>query len=463
MFLNKYNSESSNEDEKNKFNNIYPFSFFKVSKVRNSFLKQMISYEEKEKEYMTLYGFRMNNNNNKKIIKRNKRKNKIKNFPKSLSSSSVISNLKKIFSLNFDKKNTFYQVNPFNLQILPHIKRNIRKYDTHISINTNNINNIKFDNSFLNKMINKKRNITSKNLIFKSTKSPFITDIKEIKETIPNNSKSKNKKNKVSTNLILSELLSGNIENNKLSKNNFLKFNNHFSFNKPTSININSPKSLKLNSFSSTDLKIKSNECTPLFERNLIIKSIKNQRNKDKDTNKNERNTFSSLKSQDSDISSVELRSITNFNNNNKIFNNENSITKNNSKKDKKKVFNSLFKNKIFNLQNEIDKCSKEHEKNEDEYKLYIKYMIKKCKHIYDVIDTNFTHKIRKSDYNIKQNEKLNSGDKDNKNKKRKAELRYQILKNGNKIYNLVNENNQLNKRMINTLQKFLEKSNPTN
>ena len=89
--------------------------------------------------------------------------------------------------------------------------------------------------------------------------------------------------------------------------------------------------------------------------------------------------------------------------------------------------------------------------------------MIKKCKHIYDVIDTNFTHKIRKSDYNIKQNEKLDSVDKENKNKKRKADLRYQILKNGNKIYNLVNENNQLNKRMINTLQKFLEKSNPTN
>ena len=92
--------------------------------------------------------------------------------------------------------------------------------------------------------------------------------------------------------------------------------------------------------------------------------------------------------------------------------------------------------------------------------------MIKKCKFIYDLIDTNFTFKIPESEYDIKKNETLkfiDSIDKENKNKKRKADLRYQILKNGNKIYNLVNENNQLNKRMINTLQKFLEKSNPTN
>ena len=92
--------------------------------------------------------------------------------------------------------------------------------------------------------------------------------------------------------------------------------------------------------------------------------------------------------------------------------------------------------------------------------------MIKKCKFIYDLIDTNFTFKIPESEYDIKNNEIskfIDSIDKENKNKKRKAEFkqrRFQILKNEYRIKNLANENNNLNRRIIKKLQKFLEKNN---
>ena len=54
MYLKKYNSVSRNENGKNHLNNLYPFSFFKIPKVKKSFSKLIKSYEEKEKKYMTL-------------------------------------------------------------------------------------------------------------------------------------------------------------------------------------------------------------------------------------------------------------------------------------------------------------------------------------------------------------------------------------------------------------------------
>ena len=128
MYLKKYNSESRNENVKNHLNNLYPFSFFKIPKVKKSFTKLIKSYEEKEKKYMTLFGIRLNNSNNK-IISRNKKRNKSKNFQKSLSNSSMISNLKKLFSLNLDKKNSLFQINPMDSKLFPHIQRNLRRYN----------------------------------------------------------------------------------------------------------------------------------------------------------------------------------------------------------------------------------------------------------------------------------------------------------------------------------------------
>ena len=80
---------------------------------------------------MTLFGIRLRNSNNK-IISRNKKRNKSKNFQKSLSNSSMISNLKKLFSLNLDKKNSLFQINPMDIKLLPHIQRNLRRYTTNL-------------------------------------------------------------------------------------------------------------------------------------------------------------------------------------------------------------------------------------------------------------------------------------------------------------------------------------------
>ena len=151
MNLNKYKHSPNDDNVKKSLNNIHPFSSFKVSKVRNGFLKQINNYKEKEKKCMTLFGVDPDNIKNTKG-----NQNNMKKYQKSLSSSSIITSLKELFSLNHKKKNSLPVINQINLnfQILPHIKRSIRKYRTNLLINTNNINNIKFDNPLLNNIIN---------------------------------------------------------------------------------------------------------------------------------------------------------------------------------------------------------------------------------------------------------------------------------------------------------------------
>ena len=181
---------------------------------------------------------------------------------------------------------------------------------------------------------------------------------------------------------------------------------------------------------------------------------------------KNKQSSISSLKSQDSENSSAEIISTSHYINE-KIKIKDKKERKYTNKK-KKMIFNLKFKNKILNFQQELDKISKEHEKNEDEYNLYIKYMIKKCKFICGIIDKNFTNKIPESEYNIKRKEMskfMYSVLEEKNNKKKKAELeqmRFQITRNLERINSLIVKNNYLNRRVYSNAKKFIDKSNNT-
>ena len=477
MNLNKYKHSPNDDNVKKSFNNIHPFSSFKVSKVRNGFLKQINNYKEKEKKCMTLFGVDPDNIKNTKG-----NQNNMKKYQKSLSSSSIITSLKELFSLNHKKKNSLPVINQINLnfQILPHIKRSIRKYRTNLLINTNNINNIKFDNPLLNNIINEKK-VTSKNLNHKSTKSPFITEMKEINQI---NSPSKQNNSEFNPNLKLTEILN---ENNQktISNNKLMSFNNHFSFN--NLIPFNQLKSFRFDSHSLSNdklfLKSFSNKSLVGIKPLSLIKTPRNNRYKfsqnyslsenklnlnhiNMSKDKNKQSSISSLKSQDSENSSAEIISTSHYINE-KIKIEDKKERKYTNKK-KKMIFNLKFKNKIFSFQQELDRISKEHEENEDEYNLYIKYMIKKCKFICGIIDKNFTNKIPESEYNIKRKEMskfMYSVLEEKNNKKKKAELeqmRFQITRNLERINSLIVKNNYLNRRVYSNAKKFIDKSNNT-
>ena len=467
MNLNKYKLISNKEKKKFIFHNIHPFSCFEVTKIKNEFLKELLKYRDKEKNYISLFGIKSLNNS-----KNEKRKRSSKMIQKSFSSTSLLSNLNDLLSLNIHKKNSEISINRNNnnFQILPEIKRNLRRYKTNLSINTNNINNYILKNFLENNQI-KNRQIKS------SKKTPFITDLKEIKQI---NMASKKERNKISTNLTITESLNENQENDKQKKEKNLNFNNHFSFNKMSPISIKSQISLhfespisfpdkkelnKLSNRSILDIKSISILNNPInnrnkpssfyqnFEKNLISKNI----NDFKDNKR--KNSLSSLQSQNSsDIKSIDDNNqMTDIKNGKKVFN-----------KKRKKIFNLIFKEKIFDLQKEINNNSNAHEKSKYSYNSYIKYMIKKSKFIYNILDNHLTYKVPKKEYNIKKNELpefIQTIIKENLDKQKVAEIRAmrnKIDKNELKITRLINENQYINRRVNYHLNKYLRNSNFT-
>ena len=162
MYLNKFNLISNKEKRKFNIDNFKPFSFFKVTKIKNDFSKKLLEYKEKEKNFMSLFGIKTLSNS--KMSKRNKNSgNKIQ---KSMSSASVLSSLNEILSLNHEKKTSMSLINQVNIDFhkLPKIQRSLRRFKTNLSINTNNINNNKFDNMTLRNMIKENKKIKNKQI-----------------------------------------------------------------------------------------------------------------------------------------------------------------------------------------------------------------------------------------------------------------------------------------------------------
>ena len=123
-----------------------------------------------------------------------------------------------------------------------------------------------------------------------------------------------------------------------------------------------------------------------------------------------------------------------------------------------------MIKNKILNLENEMNNNSKEKEKSNDEYNSYIKYMIKKSKYIYHMINTYSTYQFLKSDYDIKKDKIpkfIYSINEDNQNPKRikiMQSARNKLHKNKHLIRYLIEDTNYINRRMNKNIDKFYEK-----
>ena len=406
MYLKKFDFIQNNKNYKLSFRNIHPFSAFKTSKIKNDFLKQINKYEEKENNCMSLFGIDISNIN--KICDRNKRS--ANSSEKSMTNSSLSKSLKNILLLkNANKKNSLPIKNQiiFNFDLFPHIQRKVKKFKTNLSINTNNLNNKQINNLILTNLFESK---TKKDLNILN-KSPYTTDIMENKSN-NFNYKSNSEKNIFKIN----RLLNPKKRKNNIELNQSSNFNKQFSYNELTSINNNTQKTFCFKRPFLFNNKVGKNNFSNKFVNNMkslsILKSPLNKRKKSnifrsfsankfftykdnsskKDRNKN---NYLSLKSNLS--LSEEMKSSLDK----KKTNHKKEFDKTHSKQ-----FNLMIKNKLFDLEEGINKESKEQEKTEDEYKSYIKYMIKKCKYIYNFLDKYISIKIPESDYIIKKEEK---------------------------------------------------------
>ena len=271
MYLKKFDFIQNNKNNKLSFRNLHPFSAFKTSKIKNEFLEQINKYQEKENNCMSLFGIDLSN-----INKNNDRNKRSENSSeKSMTSSSISKSLKNILFLkNANKKNSLpirNQMN-INLDLFAQFQRNVKKFKTNLSINTNNINNNLINNFLLTNIFENKSKKDLNNL----NKSPFITDIIRKNSNIFNYTSNSEKNIFKISGLLKQKKSKNNIELNKSSN-----FNNQFS-NELTSIN--SQKTLSFQKpflFNNINLKkYFSNKTINNMKSLSIIKSPLNKRKK---------------------------------------------------------------------------------------------------------------------------------------------------------------------------------------
>ena len=446
MYLKKFNFILDDKNKKFFFNNFYPFSVFKTSKKKNDFLKQINKYKEEENNCISLFGIKKPNtksNNNRNKKKANK-------LEKTLSNSSLSKSLKDIFILKkLIKKNSLPTVNPININfnLFPNIQRRLKKFKTNLSLNTNNINNNQSNNLLLKNICDYKTISSTKNLN-KLNNSPFITEITE--------------KN---TNNYISNSVKNIYELNELLNSKKI-LNDKFTYNKSTSINNNYQKTLSLEqpilynnqynqkSFSNkilNNIKSLSILNSPLNNRkktniyhslseNKLFSS--NNNSSKKDSNRN--NDTSSLRNLNL---SEELKS---------SINEQSTNPKNILNKKYNKQFNLMIKNKLSDLEEEINKDSKEQENTDEEYNSYIKYMIKKSKYIYNILEKNLTIKIPESDYNITKQKFFSKKNKNNYKRREFFKLKSKLKENEHKMFSLLNDYNYLKRKVYHKIDKLI-------
>ena len=460
MYLKKFDFIQNNKSNKLSFRNLHPFSAFKTSKMKNEFLEQINKYQEKENNCMSLFGIDLSN-----INKNNDRNKSSENSSeKSMTSSSISKSLKNILFLkNANKKNSLpirNQMN-INLDLFPQFQRNVKKFKTNLSINTNNINNNLINNFLLTNIFENKSKKDLNNL----NKSPFITDIIRKNSNIFNYTSNSEKNIFKISGLLKQKKSKNNIELNKSSN-----FNNQFS-NELTSINNNSQKTL---SFQKPFLfnnrigkKYFSNKTINNMKSLSIIKSPLNKRKKSNIFHSFSANKFFTYKDNSN-------KKNTNKNNYLSLQSNlslseemKSSLDqkKTNHKKDFNKAyykqFKSMIKNKLFDLEEGINNETKEQEKTEEEYNLYIKYMIKKCKYIYNIIDKNISIKIPESYYSIQKQDKAKLIDSKTYNKNNKNReffrLKEKLKENEHKIFRLLNTYYSSKRKINHIIGKLIE------
>ena len=351
-----------------------------------------------------------------------------------------------------------------------------------------------------------KRKLTLKNIDNDNELKNIINDKKE-------NCKTNSDINSKEDSKLLRTVSLNNIDTNS----NLFNPNYYFSFQKDSSnknknpINLKNPLKKSKSTFNSTNIKFFKNTTTYsdfLTSNNNLHNNINHPNLKLKNTSHkalNNYNTLSILKkpeirkesfnsfnySNKSNIfltSKVEIiNSNLNNRNNSSFFSHskdssfeENNETKSKINKNLENLSNyynknnKLFKLKIINrineLEKELKKLKNDNDKKSKENKIFITNTIKKCKNILKIIDDKMNYDIINLVKSFDKNEVISHLNKNtynslkiknNNNNRNKISinLKYKnIIKNRHIIYDLIDRNNQLQKRVNNYIDKLLEK-----
>ena len=292
------------------------------------------------------------------------------------------------------------------------------------------------------------KTISSTKNLNKLNNSPFITEITE-----------KNSNNYISNSVKNIYELNELLNSKKI-------LNDKFTYNKSTSINNNYQKTLSLeqpilynNQFSQKSF---SNKILNNIKSLSILKSPLNNRKKtniyhslsenklfssNNNSSKKDSNRNNDTSSQRNLNLSEELKSSINEQSTNpkKILNRKYN-----------KQFNLMIKNKLSDLEEEINKDSKEQEKTDEEYNSYIKYMIKKSKYIYNILEKNLTIKIPESDYNITKQKLFSKKNKNNYKRREFFKLKSKLKENEHKMFSLLNDYNYLRRKVYHKIDKLI-------
>lgn len=525
MHLNKHQFLSRNIQTKyfSTFSS-FPFSKIDIAKSKSKILKKVLDFQENEENFISIinYNLLFKIKRNQKEKKKEKNILNNNNFEQTLSDSTTKSNndnKNEIKSLNKKEKNSFSSYNSNLIKTkenFPLINRNQRKIKT-ISLFKDTKKKVKFNDLLLenpNSKIAELNNATLKNFHSSMNKNKIPYNLSDLNNDEIDNYKIDSKLLKTQSLKDINLNFNNNMEKNSPKKVIF-NSNYYFSFqgnneenNKNQIINLKRPLKKSKSTYNSTNIKFPksiSNYSDLLninnnHQKKLSLKNVSY-------TTLNNFKSLSILKSKE--IKKDSFKSISNSSNTNffltsKMNNNDNnssfyspsknssfieekievkSTTENKSKsindlkldistKNKKKLLKLKIKSKIEELEKELNKNMKENDKNNKANKIYIKFMIKKCKYILKIIDLKMDYDITTIEKEFDKNEVNKNLEKKptdleliiknfyNNKKKDSNDLKYKnIIKNRHKIYNLIDNNIQMEKRVNDYLSKLLKKN----
>ena len=513
MYLNKYNL-SPNITNRKQFSifSSYPFSRLSVTKAKSKILDKVLDFQDIEENYLSLIDFNllMKLKNKKKKLKkdkennledffcflRNKKKDDTTNLSKTKSHFPLIKrNKRKIKTFHFFKEiekqvklNDLLLESPNNENAKD---KNFRKFlsckGNEKKVTSKNITNNTNYNQLNNVINNKDENckttnnskenykllravslndIDNKNNLFNPTYYFSFENISSNKNKNPLNLKNPLKKSKSTFNSTNIKFLK-----NATTYSDFLTShnNNYYDINR-TGINLktNSQKTLTnyntLSILKRPDIRKDSFRSFHYFNKsNIFLTSKIDSINSNKIKRHN--SSFISYSKNSSFEEDNNEKSKINENVKNENKNNiENYFIKN------KKLYKLKIINRINELEKELKKLKNENDKKSKKNKIFIQNMIIKCRHILKIIDDKMIYDIINIVKEFDKTEVLNYLNKNtndliaitnniNNKNKNNNNLRYKnIIKNRHIIYDLIDKNNQIEKRVNNFIDKLLEK-----
>ena len=496
----------------------FPFSKLSLTKVKSKILEKVLDFEEAEENCVSLidYNLRM------KVKIKNKLKNqKVNNLKETFSftkrKNKKTETFRKTESYFPLIKRSQRKIKTFH--IFKHLTKKVRF--NNLLLESPNIEKGKLKKEKSQRFYtDKNKKLKTRNKTNSINKKVLYNLIEDKKDNYKNNSKSNNSKedSKSLRTLSSNNIIKDN--NNLYNPNYYFSFQSNENLEKNKKpINLKNPLKKSKSTFNSTHIKFLKNTTTYSDFLNSNNKNFNNQEHQTSNFKNTSHkaltnyNTLSILKKPEitkdsfnsihySNKSNLFLTSNINNMNSNIINRNNSSFlsfsknssheesqysnskiieNKNNSNQENLEDYinknKKLFKLKIYNRINELEKEMKnlmnKNNKNKKENKILINNMIKKCKYILKIIDDKMNFKIfniikafEKNEIIMNLNKKPSEVSliiKENYKNRIKINnnnnLRFQnIIKNRHKIYDLMDKNNQIEKRVNDYLDKLLEK-----